>query len=146
MARLVIADDSDLLRRTIRKFLFDFPRFEIVGEARDYAETLALVSKVKPDILLLDLRMPGIDSRAELAALASACNCPVVTMTFTTDGEAEFLAQSAGAHRLVDKAHLYDQLVPAIDAALADRDKSRTPQTGPSPAASPNPDPDPDGH
>jgi DNA-binding NarL/FixJ family response regulator len=66
MACLVIADDSDLLRRTIRNFLFDYPRFEIAGEARDHAQTLALVAKVQPDVLMLDLRMPGVESVPKL--------------------------------------------------------------------------------
>jgi DNA-binding NarL/FixJ family response regulator len=124
MARLLIADDSDLLRRTIRKFLFDYPRFEVVGEARDYAETIALISRVKPDLILLDLRMPGVDSRADVARAAAACNCPVVTMTFAADGEADELAAAAGAARSLDKAYLYEELVPAMDAALRERDKT----------------------
>jgi DNA-binding NarL/FixJ family response regulator len=134
MARLVIADDSDLLRRTIRKFLFDYPQFEIAGEARDYAETLALVTKANPDLLLLDLRMPGVESRAEVATLATACKCAIVAMTFSTGGEADTLAASSGAFRLIDKAHLYDELVPAMEAALRERGKTMIPEASPTPS------------
>jgi DNA-binding NarL/FixJ family response regulator len=119
MPRLVIADDSDILRRTLRRFLSNFPRFEIVGEACDFAETIAMVESVKPDRLLMDLRMPGVESRAtESARLATICNCPVIVMSFAADAEALSLAASTGAVRLVDKAKLCEELVPAIDAAL----------------------------
>ena len=127
MARLVIADDSDLMRRMLRNFLYDFPRFEIVGEVRNYAEAIAAVSELKPDLLLLDIQMPGFESRgAQAASLAAACECPIVTMSFAADAEARVLAASTGASFLVDKANLYHDLIPAMDAALLKRKQSRT--------------------
>jgi DNA-binding NarL/FixJ family response regulator len=119
MIRLVIADDSEIIRRALRNFFANEPRFEIVGEARDYAETIAVVTDRKPDVLLMDLRMPGIGSRAsEIAKLSITCRCPVIVMSFAADAEAQRLAASTGAARLVDKAKLYESLIPAIEDVL----------------------------
>jgi chemotaxis response regulator CheB len=95
------------LRQAVRKFLLGYSRFEIVGEARDYAETLAVISKVKPDLLLMDVRMPGLEARAiDVGHLAVACNCPIIAMSFSADTAAHSLAASTGAFRLLDKTTL----------------------------------------
>jgi two-component system, NarL family, response regulator DevR len=124
MIRLVIADDSEILRKALRNFFASEPRFEIVGEAQDYAETIAIVIDRKPDVLLMDLRMPGIGSRGEIAKLSTTCRCPVIVMSFAADAEARSLAASTSAARLVDKAKLYKTLVPTIEAVLGERDPS----------------------
>jgi CheY-like chemotaxis protein len=55
--RLVLADDSDVMRPAIVRLLKDEPRIELVGEATSFAETLQLAAGLKPDVLLLDLHM-----------------------------------------------------------------------------------------
>lgn len=59
-ARTLIVDDSELARRGIRAILQESPRFEIVGEADDGATGVARVRELVPDLVLMDLRMPGL--------------------------------------------------------------------------------------
>jgi DNA-binding NarL/FixJ family response regulator len=116
---IFIADDSEPVLRTLRKFLASDPRFTVVGEARNYDEALRLVSELKPDIILADLRMPGAYPDEEgLGKLVALCQCPVIVMSFTADAETNHLAKSVGAARLLDKMKLNENLIPAIDEVL----------------------------
>jgi two-component system, LytTR family, response regulator len=58
---VVIADDEPLARRGVRQLLSRFPDFEIVGESRNGPTTLATIETLKPDLLFLDIQMPGLD-------------------------------------------------------------------------------------
>jgi DNA-binding NarL/FixJ family response regulator len=57
----LIADDHELLRSGIRAMLASEPALEVVGEAKDGAEALALCRELRPDLVLMDLSMPNID-------------------------------------------------------------------------------------
>lgn len=73
MQRILIADDSDTMRETIREII-EAERFEIVGEARDGDEALALFEVLRPDFVLLDLLMPrrsGLEVLAEIRRVDS---------------------------------------------------------------------------
>jgi DNA-binding NarL/FixJ family response regulator len=116
---IFIADDSEYVRRAIRNFFASDSRFQVIGEARNYSDTLRMLVELKPDVLLVDLRMPGADpDAAGLAKLISTCKCPAVVMSFTADVEARGIASSVGASHLVDKTRLYQELIPAIEEVL----------------------------
>jgi DNA-binding NarL/FixJ family response regulator len=120
--RLIIADDSDVVRQAVKKFLAGDSRFAVVGEARDYTETIALAAGLKPDVLLVDARMPGAETVTEgLSKLIEACNCPVIVMSFSADADIRLASQTAGAARLLDKTQLFHTLIPAITEVLAER-------------------------
>ena len=59
--RILIVDDQAVVRSGFRALLEDEPGFEIVGEARDGREAIALVARRQPDVVLMDIRMPGMD-------------------------------------------------------------------------------------
>jgi DNA-binding NarL/FixJ family response regulator len=127
MPTLVIADDSEAVRKALRNFFAGHSEFQILGEARDYAETITLVTELKPNLLLTDLRMPGLESRAtEIAKLAEECRCPVIVMSFAADAEARSLAASTGATRLVDKTKLYETLIPTIEEVLREHGPAKS--------------------
>ena len=114
--RLVLADDSDVMRPAIVRLLKDEPQIELVGEATSFAETLQLVAGLKPDVLLLDLHMrdereypPGLVKSQVL--LHTKC---IVAISLYNDDDARALAESFGAHVLLDKMKLYSELIPAI--------------------------------
>jgi DNA-binding NarL/FixJ family response regulator len=68
-ARLIIADDHALLRSGIRSMLYGEPGLEVVGEAADGQEALALCRRLQPDLVLMDLRMPRMDGLAATRAI-----------------------------------------------------------------------------
>jgi DNA-binding NarL/FixJ family response regulator len=108
------------MRRSVRNFLAGDSRFHVVGEAKSYADAVKLVEQHRPDVLLADLRMPGVQSWAEpVRDLVAACGCPVIAMSFSIDKDIQDLAKAVGVSALLDKTKLFDTLIPAIEWVLA---------------------------
>jgi DNA-binding NarL/FixJ family response regulator len=121
LIRLLIADDEALVRGGLRAILGAEPDIEVVGEAADGAEALSLCRTLTPDVLLMDVRMPGLDgiaaTRRVLASVAPAPRVPVVT-TFGND-EYVYEALRAGATGFLLKRAGADQLVQAVRTVAA---------------------------
>lgn len=95
MIRIVLADDERMVRAGIRAILTAAPGFQVVGEAADGAEAVELVRAHRPDIALLDVRMPGVDGLAATAAItAEFPNTAVVILT--TFSEDAYIAGALG--------------------------------------------------
>ena len=117
MIRVFLADDQLLIRQGIRRLLELDPGLEIVGEAEDGEETIARVPDARPDVLLLDVRMPrksGIDVLNELARIGSLP--PALMLTTFDDAEVVLDAIRAGARGFMVKDVSYEQLISAIRA------------------------------
>lgn len=102
--RVGIVDDSDDLRLMLRLTLQNDPRFEVAGEAADGQEALALVEESEPDLLLLDLAMPGMDGLTALQKLQERAHGPVVVI-LSAFPPVEFAAEAraAGASGYIQK-------------------------------------------
>ncbi|GAA3214437.1 response regulator transcription factor [Actinocorallia longicatena] len=72
MIRILVADDHPVVRQGLRAFLSVQDDLEVVGEAADGDEAVRLAEELKPDVVLLDLRMPGLDGLSALPKLAGA--------------------------------------------------------------------------
>ena len=97
--RLLIADDQALFREALRLLLETEPGFQVVGEASDGLEAVALTRRLKPDVLLLDLAMPRLPGLEALRSIAEG-SLPVRTILLTgavTRGDV-LTALSHGAH------------------------------------------------
>jgi DNA-binding NarL/FixJ family response regulator len=81
---LLIVDDHDGFRRFART-MFDAEGFEVTGEAADGESALAAVLKERPDVVLLDVQLPGIDGFEVAARLAESPDPPAVVMTSTRE-------------------------------------------------------------
>ena len=96
--RVVITDDQTLMRQGLRSLLGISEEVAVVGEAADGDEALAQVAELAPDVLLLDLRMPGRDGIATLEALRErGSDVPVLVLTTFDDDELVLRALRAGA-------------------------------------------------
>ena len=84
MIHAVLADDEVLARQKLQMLLRDEPEIEIVGESSTATETIELVLATKPEILFLDIRMPGMDGFDIAAALTAETNLTMPSIIFTT--------------------------------------------------------------
>jgi DNA-binding NarL/FixJ family response regulator len=124
--RVLIADDQALVRGGFRMILEAKEDMEVVGEAGDGAEAVALVEQLQPDVVLMDVRMPGVDgieATRRIAASGSAARIVILT-TYDVD-EYVFAALRAGASGFLLKDVRPPELTEAIrivargDALLA---------------------------
>ena len=76
--RVLIADDEPLARQRIQRLLEALPDYRVCGEAVDGNDTLRKVAELEPDILLLDIRMPGMDGMEAADQLSKLHNPPAV--------------------------------------------------------------------
>jgi DNA-binding NarL/FixJ family response regulator len=118
MTSVVICDDQKMIRAGLRSLIDSESDLDVVGEAGDGHEALALIARVRPDVALMDIRMPNLDGLAatrELLAAGAATRVVVLT-TFDLD-EYVFEALRAGASGFVLKDSPAELLVDAIRAA-----------------------------
>ena len=120
MIRVALAEDHTLVRDGIRTLLGLVADIELVGEAADGEETLRLVEAVKPDVLLLDMRMPRGDGRHVVGELARRGVLPT-TLILTTfdDEEAALDVIAAGARGFLLKDIKLETLVQAVRTVAA---------------------------
>jgi DNA-binding NarL/FixJ family response regulator len=145
--RLLIVDDQELVRTGFRLFLETHDEFEVVGEAADGEQAIERARSLRPDVVLLDIRMPrmdGVEATARLTALEPPPRVLVLT-TFDLDeylfgalraGAAGFLLKDARRERLVEAIHVVHAgdalLSPSITRRLiADYAARRDPLTPP---------------
>jgi DNA-binding NarL/FixJ family response regulator len=120
MIRVVLVDDQNLVRQGVRGLLELLPDIDVVGEASDGEEALAIVPALGPDVLLLDIRMPRLDGIGVLRALGAAGALPpTLVLTTFDDGDAAIAAIKAGAKGLMLKDVSLDDLARAIRALAA---------------------------
>ncbi|MEU1681166.1 response regulator transcription factor [Micromonospora zamorensis] len=116
--RLLIVDDHPVVRDGLRGMFTGDPGFEVVGEAADGAEALALVATVRPDVVLMDLRMPGMNGVTAIGRLARSGSTARVLVLTTYDTDADVLpAIEAGATGYLLKDTPREELVRAVRAA-----------------------------
>jgi DNA-binding NarL/FixJ family response regulator len=115
--RLLIADDHPVFRSGLRLLLESLSGFEVVGEAGDGEQALEAALELAPDVIVMDLQMPGlggIETTRRVVALAP--HVRVLVLTMFEDDNSVFAALRAGAHGYVLKGAGQQQLVRAIEA------------------------------
>jgi DNA-binding NarL/FixJ family response regulator len=119
--RLLIADDQRLVRGGFRMILEAQDDIEVVGEAADGLEVIDLARRLEPDVVLMDIRMPGVDGiEATRRLLAGRAGCPRVVMLTTFDlDEYVYEAMRAGASGFLLKTAPPGQLAGAVRAVVA---------------------------
>ena len=114
--RLLLADDHTLFRQLLRGALTDQPRFAIVGEAQDSAEAIRQAHSLKPDIVLMDLHMPGGGGVEATRVLRTELpDVQVVVVTASEDEDDLIAALRAGARGYFLKSASLEQLIQSLD-------------------------------
>ncbi|HET7689077.1 MAG TPA: response regulator transcription factor [Nocardioidaceae bacterium] len=115
MIRIILADDQDLVRAGLSSLLAAYEDLDVVGQAADGAEAVALALRLRPDLVVMDLRMPrrdGIEATAELRRVAPQVR--VLVLTTFDDDELVHAALRGGASGFLLKDAPVEQLVYAI--------------------------------
>jgi DNA-binding NarL/FixJ family response regulator len=118
--RVLVADDQEMVRAGLRMILDAQPDIEVVGEAADGREAVALARELRPDVCLLDIRMPGMDGIEATRRLAGPeVDDPLAVVVITTFDLDEYVhgALKAGARGFLLKDAGPDLLAQAIHAA-----------------------------
>jgi DNA-binding NarL/FixJ family response regulator len=112
---IVIADDHPIFRDGLRKLLALEDDFEVIGEARDGKEAFDVVQMKEPDVLLLDLRMPGLDGLSALPRLQSLnVKTRIIVVTASEDKNEFVQAMKLGCSGIVLKQAATEQLIKCI--------------------------------
>jgi DNA-binding NarL/FixJ family response regulator len=118
MIRLLIADDHPVVRDGLRGMLANEADFEVVGEAASGAEAVLLTERERPDVVLMDLQMPGVDGATATAEITERFPGTRVLVLTTYDTDADILrAVEAGATGYLLKDAPRERLFPAIRSA-----------------------------
>ena len=118
--RVVLADDHTLVRAGVRKILEAEPGFEVVAEVADGEAALAAVARTRPDVLVLDLSMPGMDG-LEVLRRTRERHPELRVLVLTMHAEAEYASRAveSGADGYLLKDSAVHDLVAGLEAVAA---------------------------
>lgn len=116
--RVVIAEDEAIIRLDLRETLEE-EGYEVVGDCGRGDEAVALVKKIIPDVVILDIKMPVMTGLEAAKLITETKICPVVMLTAFSQREIIEQARDAGALAYLVKPFQKSDLVPAIELAIA---------------------------
>jgi DNA-binding NarL/FixJ family response regulator len=125
MTRILLADDHELMRAGFRMILQTEDGLDVVGEAADGQQAVALARELQPDVVLMDVQMPGLDGLAATRQVVDSCTCAVLILTTFDREDYLFEALQAGASGFLLKNASPEDLISAVrivargDAMLA---------------------------
>jgi two-component system, response regulator PdtaR len=116
--RVVVAEDEVLIRMDLAEMLGE-EGYDVVGQAGDGATAVDLAERLRPDLVILDVKMPVLDGIAAAEQIASQRIAPVVILTAFSQRDLVERARDAGAMAYLVKPFTKEQLVPAIELAAS---------------------------
>lgn len=116
--RVVIAEDEALIRLDLKEILHE-QGYDVVGEAGDGESAVRLTEELRPDLVVLDVKMPRLDGISAAERIARARIAPVVILTAFSQRELVERARDAGAMAYLVKPFTASDLVPAIELAMS---------------------------
>lgn len=118
-SRVLICDDQELIRMGLRMVIDSQPDLTVVGEAADGDEAIAGVAALEPDLVLMDVRMPGLDGLAATEYLCARPQGPKILVVTTFDlDEYAFAALRAGANGFLVKDARAEEILVTVRAVL----------------------------
>ena len=116
--RIIIADDESLIRMDLREMLSHLG-YDVVGEASDGREAVELADRLRPDLVIMDIRMPELDGISAAQELAVRRIAPVVLLTAYSEQSLIGRAKDAGVCGYLVKPFRETELMPVIELALS---------------------------
>jgi response regulator NasT len=116
--RVLIAEDEALIRMDLAEMLAE-EGYDVVGQAADGEQAIALAEELRPDLVVLDVKMPKLDGIAAAQRIAGERIAPVVILTAFAQRELVERARDAGAMAYLVKPFNRNDLVPAIEMAVS---------------------------
>jgi two-component system response regulator NreC len=118
LIRILLVDDHEIVRAGIKVLLMAEEDMEVIGEAASGQEAVDLASRLAPDVVVMDVQMPGLNGIEATRQITSACpDCAVLALTIHEDEQYFFQMLAAGALGYVPKRAAPDDLVRAIREA-----------------------------
>ena len=115
---VLLVDDSDAFRQTLRSFLQTFPDIHVVGEASDGEAAVLAVGRLKPTVVLTDINIPALDGiTATRVIKANHPHVAVIGLSVGLEEYAVYAMIKAGASQVVDKEDIFEHLPIAIRKA-----------------------------
>jgi len=115
---VLIAEDEALIRLDLKEMLEE-AGYDVVGEAADGQQAIDLTEELRPDLVILDVKMPGMDGITAAEQIVSAATAPVIMLTAFSQRELVERAAEAGAMAYLVKPFDKSDLVPAIEVAIS---------------------------
>jgi AmiR/NasT family two-component response regulator len=116
--RVLIAEDEALIRLDLKEMLEE-AGYDVVGEAADGQQAVDLTEELRPDLVILDVKMPGMDGITAAEQIVSTAAAPVIMLTAFSQRELVERAAEAGAMAYLVKPFDKSDLVPAIEVAIS---------------------------
>ncbi len=146
--KVLIVDDSTFFRKRLKEIVESDPTMQVIGEAKDGKEGVALTSQLRPDVITMDVEMPVMDGITAVKEIMAKCPTPIMMFSsLTLEGaDATFRALEAGAIDFMPKnfddiAHrrqdAIKNLINSIKAVSRSRVRGFRPSAAPAPAARP---------
>jgi CheY-like chemotaxis protein len=126
VTRILIADDRESMRMALKTLFVLRPSWEICGEAEDGREAVSKATDLRPDLIVLDFKMPltdGLQAAQEIGR--NLPTTPIVMYTLYKDEQLESIAKSAGVRRVVAKEDGVQGLLGAIEAELVTKESEK---------------------
>ncbi|MBD0741136.1 response regulator transcription factor [Streptomyces sp. CBMA152] len=119
--RVLLADDQELVRAGLRMVITDLPDLDIVGEAGTGAEAVRLAGELRPDVVVMDIRMPGMDGIQATRVISETATAPPRVLMLTTfdDDENVYASLRAGASGFLVKDMALVDIIAAIRVVAA---------------------------
>lgn len=116
--RVVLVDDHAMVRQGLRSFLEQFPEIQVIGEAQEGEEAVQLVQHLRPDVVIMDVNMPGTNGVAVTRRISREWpDIKIIGLSY--DPSTTHVMMEAGAMTQLDKAKAADELYQVICAAMA---------------------------
>jgi DNA-binding NarL/FixJ family response regulator len=121
MPRIIVVDDHAVIRRGVQAILNGFPEWELCGEAADGQEAVRLAETVKPEIIIMDFSMPGLNGLEATRIIRNILpNTKILLLTLHSSTELLRCAFRAGARGYVLKSDAEHELVRALNVLAGD--------------------------